>query len=336
MNCIAASARALFGCLLAACVYVAASVPLAAGAAAQETYPSRTITLIVPYPAGGVVDLTARLLADGLKDQLGQPVVVLNKPGANGMIGLTDLVRAAPDGYTLLLNNDGGLAIPPSVDTNFKWDPKTDYTPIAQVGEFTWLFLISSTLPIKTLGEFIAYAKAHPGQLNFGSPGVGTLPHMATELFMRQTGVKMTHVPYKGAAPALTDLLAGVLSMNIQSVPTVITQVSSGRLRVLATLAGERIKELPDIPTMAESGLPEFTISSWNGLFGPPGLPAAIRDRLAQATAAAMMLPAVQEKFRTISLQPVTTDAAAFSRRYYAEVGRWKALADETGIKVAQ
>ncbi len=336
MDRIAASALALLGRLRAVLALFAMSVMLGTGASAQEPFPTRTITLIVPYPAGGVVDLTARLLADGLKDQLGQPVVVLNKPGANGMIGLADLVRAAPDGYTLLVNNDGGLAIPPAVDANFKWDPKTDYTPIAQVGEFTWLFLINSTLPIKSLPEFIAYAKANPGQMNFGSPGVGTMPHMATELFMRQTGVKMTHVPYKGAAPALTDLLAGVLSMNIQSVPTVISQVSSARLRVLATLSGERIKELPEVPTMAESGLPEFTISSWNGLFGPPGLPAPIRDRLAQATAAAMMLPAVQDKFRAISLQPVATDAAAFARRYYAEVGRWKALADETGIKVAQ
>ncbi len=336
MDTMTGSAQRWLSGLRLALLFVAISTGLAAGAAAQEPFPSRPITLIVPYPAGGVVDLTARLLADGLKDQLGQPVIVLNKPGANGMIGLVDLVRAQPDGYTLLVNNDGGLAIPPAVDANFKWDPRADYTPIAQVGEFTWLFLISSNLPIKSVQEFIAYAKANPGQLNYGSPGVGTLPHMATELFMRQTGVRMTHVPYKGAAPALTDLLAGVLSMNIQSVPTVITQVSNQRLRVLATLSAERIKELPDTPTMAESGLPEFTISSWNGLFGPPGLPQPIRDRLAQASAAAMMLPAVQEKFRTISLQPVATDAAAFARRYYAEVARWKKLADETGIKVAQ
>jgi tripartite-type tricarboxylate transporter receptor subunit TctC len=303
---------------------------------AQDGYPSRQVTLIVPYAAGGVVDLTARLLADGLREKFNQPFVVLNKPGANGMIGLNEMVRAAPDGYTLLLNNDGGLAIPPAVDANFKWDPMKDYTPIAQVGEFTWLFLVNSSLPVTTVADFIAYSKSHPGALNYGTPGIGTLPHMATELFMRQTGVKMTHVPYKGAAPALTDLLAGTLSMNIQSVPTVIGQATSDRLKILAALSARRIKELPAVPTMEESGLKDFAISSWNGLFGPPGLPAATRDKLAQATIEVLRLPAVQEKFRAATLEPVATDAAAFSKRYYAEVSKWKAFANETGIKVTE
>jgi tripartite-type tricarboxylate transporter receptor subunit TctC len=307
----------------------------AAGASAQEPYPSRQITLIVPYPAGGVVDLTARLLADGLRDQLGQPVVVLNKPGANGMIGLAELVRSPPDGYTLLLNNDGGLAIPPAVDPNFKWDPEKDYTPVLQIGEFTWLLLVNSSLPVKSVQELVAYAKARPGQLNYGSPGIGTVPHMATELFLQQTGAKMTHVPYKGAAPALTDLLGGFLSMNVQSVPTVASQLSNERLRVLATLSAQRIKEVPDVPTMAESGLKDFAISSWNGVFGPPNLPAAIRDKLAQAAAEVVKNPVLQEKFRTVSIAPVVADSATFAKRYYGEVAKWKAFSNATGIKVA-
>jgi tripartite-type tricarboxylate transporter receptor subunit TctC len=316
-------------------LFFAACVPGSLPARAQDAYPSRQITLIVPYPAGGVVDLTARLAAEALRDKFNQQVVVLNKPGANGMIALAELVRTPADGYTLLVNNDGGLAIPPAVDPNFKFDPTKDYTPVAQVGEFTWAFLISSKLPVKSVQEFIAYAKAHPGELNYGTPGIGTLPHMATELFMKQTGVKMTHVPYKGGAPALTDLMAGVLSMSIQSVPAMLGQASSDRLRVLAVLSAQPVKELPNVPTMAASGVDGFVISSWNGIFAPPGLPAPIRDRLAQAMAEAVKLPAVQEKFRALSLDPVATDAATFGARYNAEVSKWKAFAAETGIKAA-
>jgi tripartite-type tricarboxylate transporter receptor subunit TctC len=309
---------------------------LSSAASAQDNYPSRQITLVVPYPAGGVVDLTARLVADGLREKLGQNVIVLNKAGANGMIALAELIRTPADGYTLLINNDGGIAIPPAVDSNFKWDPEKDYTPVGQVGEFTWVFLVNSSLPVKSIEEFIAYAKARPGELNFGTPGVGTLPHMATELFMRQAGLKMTHVPYKGAAPALTDLMSGVLSINVQSVPTVLGQLSSDRLRVLAVLSDKRAKELPNVPTMEESGVKGFAVSSWNGVFAPPGLPAPIREKLSNALLEVVKLPALQEKFRTTSLEPVATDSATFSKRYLAEVAKWKAFAKETGIKIEQ
>jgi tripartite-type tricarboxylate transporter receptor subunit TctC len=306
------------------------------GARAQETYPSRQTTLVVPYPAGGVVDLTARLIAETLRETFNKPVIVVNKPGANGMIALAELVRTPADGYTLLVNNDGGLAIPPAVDPNFKWDPMKDYTPVAQVGEFTWAVLVNSQLPVTSMKELIAYAKAHPGALNYGTPGTGTFPHMATEMFARQVGVRMTHVPYKGAAPALSDLVAGVLSLNIQSIPTVLGQASSDRLRMLAVLSGERVKAFPNVPTMQESGVDGFVISSWNGVFAPPNLPAPIRDKLATVLAEAMKTPAAQEKFRALSLDPVATDATAFAKRYYAEVAKWKAFAADSSIRIAQ
>jgi tripartite-type tricarboxylate transporter receptor subunit TctC len=321
--------------LVPALLLLAASLLLAPGASAQDSYPNRQITLIVPYPAGGVVDLTARLVAETLREKFGQPVVVLNKPGANGMIGLAELVRTPADGYTLLVNTDGGIAIPPAVDPNFKWDPMKDFTPVAQVGEFTWVVLVNSQLPVKTMKEFVAYAKAHSGTMTYGTPGIGTLPHMATEMLAKQIGVKMVHVPYKGSAPAINDLMAGVLAMNIQSIPTVLGLTGSDRLRFLAVLNDERVKALPDVPTMHESGLDGLVISSWNGIFAPPNLPVAIRDKIAQAMAEAVKTPAVQTRFKSLSLEPVATDAPTFAKRYYAEVAKWKAFAAETGIQVA-
>lgn len=305
------------------------------GARAEEAYPSRQITIVVPYPAGGVVDLTARLIAESLRTTLGKPVIVLNKPGANGMIALAEFVRAPADGYTLLINNDGGIAIPPAVDPNFKWDPMKDYTPVAQVGEFTWAVLVNPDLGVSSVKELIAYAKAHPGTLNYGTPGIGTLPHMATEMLAKQIGTPMTHVPYKGAAPALSDLMAGVLSLNIQSIPTVVGQAANKRVRVLAVLSEQRVKAFPNVPTMSESGLDGFVISSWNGVFAPPNLPAAIRDKLAKALGEGMQTAAVRAKFQALSLDPVATDAPTFAKRYYAEVAKWKRFAAESNIRIA-
>jgi tripartite-type tricarboxylate transporter receptor subunit TctC len=305
-------------------------------ATADDRYPSRPITLIVPYPPGGVVDMTARLLADGLKDKFHQSVVVLNKPGANGMIGLAELVKSAPDGYTLLLNNDGGLGIPPAVDPNFKFDPEKDYMPVAQAVEYGDVLIVNSSLPVKTVQEFIAYAKAHPNQLNFGTPGVGTLPHIASELFMHRTGVQMVHVPYKGAAPALADLLAGTVTMNVQSIPTALGQIHNERMRVLAVLGDHRLEQLPDVPTMQESGVPGFVLKSWLGVFAPAGLPASIRDTLSESVVEIVKQPKIQEKFRVIGFEPIGADAATFSKVYYSDIKRWKTFAAENGIKLSQ
>jgi tripartite-type tricarboxylate transporter receptor subunit TctC len=305
-------------------------------AMAEPLFPGQQITLIAPYPPGGVVDMTARLLAEGFGEKFGQGAIVINKPGANGMVGLADLVKAAPDGLTLLLNNDGGLGIPPAVDPNFKFDPKTSYTPVAQAVEYSHTFIVNSELPVKTVADFIAYAKARPGELNFGTPGIGTLPHIAMELFMQRTGTKLVHVPYKGAVPALTDLLAGSINVNVQSVPTVLGQAKNDRMRVLAVFSRQRINGLPDAPTMEESGLNDFVITSWLGVFGPPGLPAAVRDRLSSSIVDIVRQPKFQDKFRSMGFEPIGTDAATFAREYYDQVDRWKKVAMERGIKIDQ
>ncbi len=305
-------------------------------AAAGPLFPGQQITLIAPYPPGGVVDMTARLLAEGFNEKFGQAAIVLNKPGANGMVGLADLVKAAPDGLTLLLNNDGGLGIPPAVDPNFKFDPRTSYTPVAQAVEYSHTFIVNSALPVKTVSDFIAYAKARPGELNFGTPGIGTLPHIAMELFMQRTGTKLVHVPYKGAVPALTDLLAGSINVNVQSVPTVLGQASNDRMRVLAVFSRQHIKGLLDVPTMEESGLNDFVITSWLGVFGPPGLPVAVRDHLSSDIVDIVQQPKFQDKFRSMGFEPIGTDAATFAREYYEQVDRWKKVAMERGIKIDQ
>jgi tripartite-type tricarboxylate transporter receptor subunit TctC len=309
---------------------------LAIPAVAQELFPGRQITLIAPYAPGGVVDITARILAEGFTEKFGQAAIVINKPGANGMIGLADLVKSLPDGLTLLLNNDGGLGIPPAVDPNFKFDPMKDYTPIAQAVQYSHTFIVNTALPVKSIAEFVAYAKARPGELDFGTPGIGTLPHIAMEMFMQRTGTKLVHVPYKGAVPALTDLMSGAVNVNVQSAPTVLAQAQSDRMRILAVFSDQRIKELPSVPTMEESGLKDFVITSWLGVFGPPDLPQEIRDRLSRGIVEIVRQPKFQEKFLNLGLEPVGTDAATFTQLYYAEVTRWKKVAIERGIRIAE
>jgi tripartite-type tricarboxylate transporter receptor subunit TctC len=321
--------------IIGATAFLAGSA-LAIPAVAQELFPGRQITLIAPYAPGGVVDITARILAEGFMEKFGQAAIVINKAGANGMIALADLVKSAPDGLTLLLNNDGGLGIPPAVDPNFKFDPMKDYTPIAQAVQYSHTFIVNSALPVKSIPDFVAYAKAHPGELDFGTPGIGTLPHIAMEMFMQRTGTKLVHVPYKGAVPALTDLMSGAVNVNVQSAPTVLPQAKSDRMRILAVFSSQRIKELPDVPTMEESGLKDFVITSWLGVFGPPGLPEEIRDRLSRGIVEIVRQPKFQEKFLSLGLEPVGTDAATFAANYYEQVNRWKKVAIERGIRIAE
>jgi tripartite-type tricarboxylate transporter receptor subunit TctC len=315
----------------AACVVL---LTMTCGAAAQ-TYPSRQINLIVPYASGGALDLVARVVAEGLKQKYGHPTVVLNRPGGNGNIGTAEAVRADPDGYTLYLNNDGGLAIHAAVDPNFKFDPAVDFVPISYPAEYGHLFMINKDIPAKTVQEFIAHAKANPGKLSYGSPAMGSLGHLATEMFARHAGIQMTHIPYRGAAPALNDLLAGVLAVNIQSIPSARGQFGSDRVKILATFNDKRIEELPGVPTMVESGHPSFVIKSWLGVFGPRGLPDAIRDQLSRDISELVNKPEVQRQLRSVGFEPVGMQSAEFAKFYAGELKRWQLIAEETGLKRA-
>jgi len=305
----------------------------AGGGASAQSYPSRQVSLLVPYAPGGVLDLVARLLAEGMREKYGQPVVVLNRAGGNGNIGTAEAVRAEPNGYTLYLNNDGGLAIHAAVDPQFKFDAVADFVPIAMPAEYSHLFIVHKDIPANSVQEFVTYAKANPGKLSYGSPATGSLGHLATEMFAQHAGIKMTHVAYRGAAPALNDLMAGTIAMNIQSIPSARGQYESDRLKILAVFSDKRVAELPNVPTMAEAGFPGFVIKSWLGVFGPRGLPDAIRDQLSTVMSEIVKSPAPETQLRRVGFEPVGMTAAEFSRFYVGELQRWQKIANETGIK---
>lgn len=256
----------------------------ATGAAhAADNYPNRPITLIIPVAAGGTTDIAGRALAKQLNDVLGQTVVVENRPGASGSIANSYVARSAPDGYTLVLSYEGFHTGNPVLMKDLPWDPVKDFTPIAEVIRGPHLMLVPANSPAKTLKEFIELAKKKPGEMNFASSGVGSIQHLGGELFQIETGVDMVHVPYGGAAPAMKDLLAGRIDMFITTPPTAIAHLEAGTLRALAITSNKRHPKLPNIPTTAEAGLPEFQLEAWFSVFGPANMPEPVVKKLAAA-----------------------------------------------------
>lgn len=302
----------------------------------QENWPSRRVTILVPYPAGGYIDAVARILANGLREATGQPFIVINKAGGNGRIALGELVKSAPDGYTLLTNNDGGIGIPPAVDPGFTFDYKNGYTPVAQAVEAQYLMAVKASLPVKTLQEFVAYAKANPGKLNYGSSGIASTPHATTAYLASQFGLDMVHVPYQGAAPVLNDFISGVVDVYLPSVASIAGHLKNPKVRFLATMAPKRLPQLPDVPTFAELGVKGMTISGWLGVFAPPKFPDALRDRISDAIQKVVADPAQQPRFRAIFADPVSKPGREFGPFYVSEVEKWKAFAQRTGFKVAK
>ncbi|AEC21082.1 hypothetical protein PT7_2542 [Pusillimonas sp. T7-7] len=251
--------------------------------AATDDFPNRPITLIIPVAAGGTTDIAGRALAKQLKDELGQTVVVENRAGASGSIANAYVARAKPDGYTLVLSYEGFHTGNPVLMKDMSWDPIKDFTPIAEVIRGPHLMLVPADSPAKTLQEFIEQAKKNPGSMNFASSGVGSIQHLGGELFQIQTGIDMVHVPYGGAAPAMQDLLAGRINMFITTPPTAISHLEAGTLRALAITSAQRHPKLPNIPTTAEAGLPEFQLEAWFSVFGPANMPDDVVKKLATA-----------------------------------------------------
>jgi len=307
---------------------------MSAPATAQEAYPSRPITLIVPFGAGGALDLLARILADGLRNELGQPVIVDDKPGANGLLGMRLAAAAAPDGYTLILSSESNHIILPLVAPRFPLDVFKDFVPISQSGQFQHTLIVKSEMPVKSVDELFAYLRANPGKLSFGSSGAGTAAHIVGEYLSNETQSHMVHVPYRSSPAALNDLLAGNLDLNIQSMPAIRSYLDNPRLRILAVLSAARLKELPEVPTLAESGFADFVYSSWMGVFAPAALPAAIRDRLGAALVKIGKDPAIQARIRNVGTEPVGSDAATFAAFVDAEAAKWKAFVARTGVRL--
>lgn len=258
------------------------ALTFAAGAAsAQADFPNRPVTLIVSAAPGGTTDIAARLIAQPLGAALGQSVVVENKPGASGGIAAQAVARAKPDGYTLLLQYSGFQVITPHVTPAAGWDPIKDFSPVANVLSAPQVVVVRPDLPIKSLKELVAYAKANPGKLNYASSGNGSLQQVATELLNQMAGTQITHIPYKGTGPALNDLLGGAVDMTITTPPPLLGQIAAGKLRALAVTGNARLPSLPDVPTAAEAGYPDLIVSSWFAMYAPKDTPAPVVDKIA-------------------------------------------------------
>ncbi|QEL23851.1 tripartite tricarboxylate transporter substrate binding protein [Bosea sp. F3-2] len=288
-----------------------------------DTWPSRPTNIVVPFPAGASTDVVARLLADRLRGELGQGFVVENKTGAGGNIAATSVVRAAPDGYTLLFSSSGPLATNKLLYKTLSFDPLTDFTPIALLGDVQGIVAVHPSLPVSSFAELVAYGKANPGKLTFGSPGFGLMGHITGELIQRKAGFQMTHVPYRGSAPLATDLLAGTVNVAIDFIPAYIPHVKSGAIRGLAVTSDQRAPQLPEVPTLSEAGLPEVNATGWFGLVGPKGLPEPVATRLAAITRTYVESAEGREKLAVIGVRARSGDAAALRAAQTQEIARW-------------
>lgn len=318
---------------LARSLLLAALVSVGLGAAAQaQNYPDRPIRLIAPFPAGGLVDVLARTVGDELSKSLGQPVIVENRPGAGGNIGAEAAARATPDGYTLLMTSAGILTANQFLYAKMPFDPATAFIPVSNVADMPMLVVVNPNVKAKTLAELVALAKAEPGKINFGSPGVGTTGHLGLALFMHAAQIKLTHVPYKGAAPAITDLIAGQIDGVVDNPPTVLPHIEAGKLRALAVAAKERMPQLPNLPTAAEAGIPNFYASSWFGVAAPAGTPKEIVARLQKEIATALAKPALRERFAKSGARLIGNSSEEFAKQIADDRAMWGSVIKAAGI----
>jgi tripartite-type tricarboxylate transporter receptor subunit TctC len=297
-----------------------------------QTYPDKPIKLVVPFPPGGPTDYVARLVAQHLSVNLGQ-VVIDNRPGAGGTIASKSVAGADPDGYTLLYGSSATLGIAPALYRNVDYDPVKSFAPIALVSRVPFVLGIAATLPPTTLAEFIAYAKANPGKLNFGAT-IGTPPHLVGELFKATTGTDIFYVPYKGAAQATTDLLAGQMHMTIEGATTLLPHIQSGKVRPLAVMSPQRLPALPDVPTMIESGYTQFPPASWTGVLAPAGTAAAVVGRLNAAINQGLQSPEIKDNFARFSAEAKIGSPQDFADFIAAEAPKWAALVKASAVKL--
>lgn len=299
---------------------------------AQAAFPDRAIRIIVPFAPGGGVDIMARLVADFMSRDLGEPVIVENKPGAGTIMGTAAAASSTPDGYTLLIASSP-YAIIPSIKANLPYDPFKAFAPVALVARSFDIVVVNPKLPFNSVQDVIAYAKANPGKLNFGSPGIGTSPHLAGELFKSLAHVDMTHVPYKGSAPAITDLLSGQIQLMFSTVPSVASYVRGGQLRALAVTTAQRSAAYADLPTVAEAGVPDYLVEGWYGLFAPAGTPQDILNLLNASVAKAIRSGVFKtiETNEGLSFAPGTPED--FSRYWLGEAARWRNVVKDAHIQ---
>ncbi len=311
--------------------WVAGACLACAGWVMAQTYPSKSIRLVVPFPAGGATDILARAVSQKLAERLGQPVIVDNKPGAGGVLGSELAVKAAPDGYTLLLATTSTHTIAPAVNPKLPYDAFADFTPVAHVGNAPSIMLVPNASPAHTVKEWIAYAKARPGQLNYASSGNGTIVQLTAELFKSQAGLFVVHIPYKGTALAIPDLVSGKLDVLFDSLPSGIPHVREGRLRALGVTSAKRSPLAPDLPAISEV-LPGYESNTWFGVFGPKGLPADVVTKVNQAVNQTVADPEVRDKLARLGIEATGGSPPAFQALLRAEHDKWRRIIVERKI----
>ena len=311
-----------------------AGAVLANSAVSAQAWPSRPVRIVVPFPAGGSADVSARMIGEAFREALGQGMVVENKLGAGGNLAAADAARSAADGYTLFVGTNGTQTINSSLYRRPGFDAAKDFTPIGLVWESPNLLVVSKDLPVRTLAELVSYAKAQPDKVSYGSSGIGSPTHLAAELFKARTGAPMTHVPYRGQAPAITDLVSGQLQVMFPLVPDVLAHLQSGAVRALAVAAPTRSPILPEIATMAEAGAPGVVASAWIGLFAPAGLPQPIEKRLTQELGTIVAQPGFIQRLRDIGVVVQPLFGEAFVAKMADERSHWGQLIADLGVKI--
>jgi tripartite-type tricarboxylate transporter receptor subunit TctC len=309
-------------------------VALAASAALAQGFPQRPVRLVVPYPPGSGTDIAARILGQKLTESWGQQVIVDNRPGAGAIIGVEAVAKAAPDGYTIGIADTGPLAINPALYPKLPYNPVRDLAPVTLVANLPFILVVNPSLPVHNVAELVALAKSKPGQINYASVGNGSAVHLATELFKTRAGINLTHIPYKGSAPALQGLLGGEASVMFVNLLSAKSLVQSGKVRALAAAPGKRIAAMPDLPTIAEAGVRDYAFEAWFGIVAPAGTPKPVIEKLNQDLRRVIALPQVREVFDQGGFEPVGSSVESFANLIPVEMERWGKLVRETGAKV--
>jgi tripartite-type tricarboxylate transporter receptor subunit TctC len=298
---------------------------------AQPTWPTQPVKIVVPWATGGTVDMGARVIGQKIAEQTGQPVVVENKPGASSTIGFSQVLKASPDGYTLIAF-ESSYAILPSLFKKLSWDHSEDLAVVGAVFQTPMVLVVPEKSPFKTVQELVEFGRLNPGKLNFGSGGVGSSPHLSGELLQKEAGIKLTHIPYKGGGEALSAVLAGNVDLLITATPTAIGHVQGGRVRALAVTGAQRSGAFPAVPTLKEAGLANYVVMNWYGLGAPKNTPPQILNQIYQLTVRALSDPGIQSRFAQQGVEPLNMNASEFSTFIKAETIRWTAISQAAGL----
>jgi tripartite-type tricarboxylate transporter receptor subunit TctC len=320
--------RILLAAAAALCLWLGNVPP-----ASAQLYPTRPIKIIVPTPAGGPVDVIARLVGNYLTSALGQAVVIDNRPGAGNTLGSKEAAQAEPDGYTLLYSSASGLVLAPMLQKNAGYDPLTSYDPIVLVAQSSNILVVHPSVPVNSVQELVAYAKTNPGKVNFSSGGIGVLPHLIGEWFKSAAAIDIVHVPYRGGGPSINDLVAGQVQMTFEGTSVLLPLIQSGKLRALATTSSKRITELPELPTMVESGFPGFVSTSWTGLLAPAHTPREVIERLNAQVNEGLKSAEFKSALAKLSNQPLGGTPQDFTDLIKSDIGKWTPIVQALGLK---